>query len=116
MNVRDAGHIYEVENSDGPGFQEIRFVRRRDGVGELLDHAQREPGILSQELLRVLIDRTLYLFAEAPCDEDTVIVEKLRDCLRLYESRAARRHIEKLSKPEKAPVCPTCGHMLCGHA
>jgi hypothetical protein len=66
-------------------------------------------------LLRVAIDRTLYLYAEAPCDEDTRVVEHLRAALVLYESRAARRSIEKLSKPEQAEVCPICHHVLCQH-
>lgn len=113
MRVMDSGHIYELENVDGPGSQELRFVRRRDGHGE--PTSSREPGILTQELLRVAIDRTLYLYAEAPCDEDTEILDCLRNALSLYESRAARRTIEKLSKPEEAPRCPVCGHILCLH-
>ncbi|MCA1571174.1 MAG: hypothetical protein LC798_12825 [Chloroflexi bacterium] len=100
MKILEPGHVYAVENVDGPGKQEIRFVRRRDGKGEPLPEST--PGVLTQELLRVCIDRTLYLYAEAPCDEDTEIIEKLRDCLVLYESRAARRAIERLPKPEQA--------------
>lgn len=100
---------------DGDGEQRVEFVRRRDGVGEVLPPAARRPGILTQELLRVAIDRTLYLYAEAPCAEDTEIVDMLRKCLALYESRAARRSIEKLSKPERAEPCPICGHLLCFH-
>lgn len=115
MKCIQPGHVYDVENADAPGTQRIRFVRRRDNVGEPLPDHLLHPGILSQELLRVLIDRTLYLYAEAPCDEDTEIVEALRRCLTLYESRAARRYIERLSKPEKAEVCPVCHHILCGH-
>ena len=58
---------------------------------------------------------TLYLNDEDPCAEDIEIVHKLRDCLRLYESRAARRTIEKLTMPEKADACPLCHHLLCAH-
>jgi hypothetical protein len=115
MLVIAPGHVYTLENVDGTGRQRISFVRRRDAVGELLPPELRIEGILGQELLRVLIDRTLYLYAEAPCDEDTRIIEKLRECLVLYEARAARRSIEKLSKPEVAPTCEKCGHMLCMH-
>lgn len=121
MRVIDNGHIYELDEVDHDGtdlrdVQQIRFVRRRDGRGELLPESQREPGILTQEILRVAIDRTLYLYAEDPCDEDTEIVKHLRAALVLYESRAARRNIEKVSKPEEKEVCPKCHHMLCfGH-
>lgn len=115
MKVIESGHVYVVEDADGDSTQTIRFVRRRDEIGEPLPKGYRAPGILSQELLRVLIDRTFYLYEEAPCDEDTQIIEKLRECLQLYESRAARRTIEKLSKPEEAEVCPLCHHILCLH-
>ena len=115
MRVLVAGHVYALENVDGDSEQVVSFVLRRDTVGEPLPPEARTKGALAQELLRVLIDRTLYLYAEAPCDEDTAIIEKLRDCLSLYEARAARRTIEKLSKPELADVCPHCGHILCLH-
>jgi hypothetical protein len=115
-----AGHVYEVENVDSdtfpPGVQRIEFVQRRDGAGELLPEHLRQEGILSQELLRVLIDRTLYLNAENPCREDVEIVDSLRDVLRAYEARAARRSIEKLSMPERRPRCPICHHLLCFHS
>lgn len=117
MRVIDPGHIYHVHDSDSPDgtTQDIVFVRRRDDNGELLPPERREPGILTQELLRVAIDRTLYLNAEAPCDEDVKIINHLRSALSLYESRAARRTIEKLSKPEAADVCSKCHHILCLH-
>lgn len=115
MRIIEAGHLYAVENIGGSGEQYIRFVRRRDDHGELLDGTRRTPGILTQELLRVAIDRTLYLYAEAPCDEDTRIVDYLRMALVLYESRAARRTIEQLGKPEEAEVCVVCHHILCKH-
>lgn len=116
MKVREPGHVYELRNVDGGGTQLIRFVRRRGENGELLPPEGRAEGILTQELLRVAIDRTLYLYAEAPCDEDTLIVEHLRSALLLYESRAARRTIEKIAKPELADVCDICHHILCGHS
>jgi hypothetical protein len=114
MKHVEAGHVYDVENVDGTGTQRIRFVRRRDADANKLDRF--EPGILAQELLRVLIDRTLYLNAEAPCVEDVEIVEKLRDCLRLYEARAARRSIERVPMIERAPTCDECGHIRCEHS
>jgi hypothetical protein len=116
MRIVEPGHLYAAENVGGSGEQHIRFVRRRDDHGELLDGSHRSPGILTQELLRVAIDRTLYLYAEAPCDEDTRIIEHLRAALVLYESRAARRSIEKLAKPEEADVCGICHHVLCQHS
>jgi hypothetical protein len=113
MNVLTPGHIYEIHNVDSPtnSTQRIEFVQRRSDDAKLLEVYKE--GILAQELLRVLIDRTLYLNAEAPCIEDIEIVEMLRTCLQKYETRAARRSIEKLSMPEMQDVCSRCHHMLC---
>jgi hypothetical protein len=115
VNVVVSGHVYDVQNVDGDGTQRIAFVLRRDPEARVLPAGERDEGILSQELLRVLIDRTLYLNAEAPCAENGEIVDALRRCLRLYESRAARRTIEKLPMPELQDVCEECQHVLCLH-
>jgi hypothetical protein len=117
MKIIEPGHVYRVQHVDGHPLRstEICFVRRRGSDGRLLPEAQRSSGILGQELLRVLIDRTLYLNAEDPCTEDVEIVGKLRECLRLYEARAARKTIEKMPMPERADACPICHHLLCDH-
>lgn len=114
MRVIEPGHIYEIFNVDGDGEQRITFVRRRDSDGEITSQ-DRHPGILGQELLRVLINRTLFLSEEDPCVEDVEIVNKLRECLQRYESRATRRTIEKFSMPERSDACPICHHLLCNH-
>lgn len=115
MRVIRPGHVYELDNVDGDDKQHIYFVTRRDENGELLPEGLRSEGILTQELLRVAIDRTFYLYAEAPCDEDTEIIEHLRAALTLYETRAARRHIERLSMIERVVPCPDCGHIHPNH-
>lgn len=115
MRILDTGHVYEVHNVDGPGTQLITFVRRRGDDAQLLPERDRHAGILCQELLRVLVDRVRFLNDEDPCVEDTEIIHHLRDSLRLFESRAARRTIEKLPMPELADACPICHHILCAH-
>lgn len=115
MRVVEPGHVYEVQNVDGDGVQRIEFVRRRDDEAVVLAQAERRQGILTQELLRVAIDRTLYLNAEGPCAENVEIIDCLRRALSLYESRAARRTVEKHAMIERADVCEVCQHMLCTH-
>lgn len=115
MKIIEPGHIYDVENVDGPGTQRITFVRRRSHDGRLLRDASRHAGILCQELLRVVIDRTRYLNDEDPCHEDVEIINALRGALRSFEARAARRTIEKMPMPELADACPICHHLLCDH-
>lgn len=116
MKVLDPGHLYEVENVGGMGTQKIQFVRRRGWDAELLPEEDKIDGIQSQELLRVLIDRTLHLHAEQAWHENVDIINHLRDALRLYETRASKRHLEKLGMPERADFCGECGHIFCfGH-
>lgn len=115
MKVIEPGHVYELRNVDGDNTQTIRFVRRRGDEATLLPADERDEGILTQELLRVAIDRTLYLNAEAPCPENVEIVNNLRSCISLYEARAARRTIEKQPMIERTDVCEICQHVLCDH-
>lgn len=115
MRIIEPGHVYEVENVDGDGVQRIEFVRRRGDDAELLPERLRREGILSQELLRVLIDRTLYLGAEAAWHENIEILTSLRKALQVYEARAAAATIYKTPMPERMPGCPICGHVLCLH-
>jgi hypothetical protein len=115
VRVIEPGHVYEVQNVDGDGTQRIEFVRRRDDEAAMLPQEARHEGILTQELMRVCIDRTLYLNAEAPCAENVTIIDNLRECLKLYEMRAARRSIEKLPMPERQDVCEICQHIFCHH-
>jgi hypothetical protein len=113
MKIIEPGHIYKVENVDGHGTQIIKFVRRRDDNADVLPPDQRREGIQSQELLRVLIDRTIYLHNENPWHENVQVIQMLRECLRLYDSRAARASLKKLNMPEKHKPCNECGHILC---
>jgi hypothetical protein len=83
MKIIEPGHIYKVENVDGHGTQIIKFVRRRDDNADVLPH------------------------------ENVQVIQMLRECLRLYDSRAARASLKKLNMPEKHKPCNECGHILC---
>lgn len=115
MRVIEPGHVYAVQNIDGPGEQIIRFVRRRDASADKLAEEAWEEGILCQELFRVLIHRIQYLDSEAPHPVNVEATLALRKALTGFEARAAQRTIEKLPMPERAVVCSECQHMLCTH-
>lgn len=108
MRVLAEGHVYEVQNIDGDGSQTIHFVRRIP-KGQAFQHE----GILMQELIRVLIDRTNFLNAQVPCHENVTILNNLRESLILLESRAARRKLERATYPERIEFCEFCGHVFC---
>lgn len=108
MRIIAPGHKYALKNMDGGGEQVLTFVRR-------IPKEDAHRGVLLQEVIRVLIDRVFFLYGQVPCDEDTQILTKLRECLVLLETRASRRSIEHILYPECEPTCEQCGHMLCFH-
>lgn len=124
MQVIDPGHVYTVRNydvEDRTGFeeivQEITFMKR-EGEG-YPGNEGHHPGTNCQELLRVLIDRVIYLDNQIPCHQDTEIVGLLNRILYMFEQRAAQRHGRRVTvyigdtSFYKVPACPVCGHIQC---
>jgi hypothetical protein len=117
MKCIDPGHGYTVANYDGyPGnVQYITFMKRQ-GTG-YPGNTSSYSGTNCQELVRVLIDRVIYLDNQIHCYHNTVILFLLRCTIWLLESRAARRHHRKISTSllsiEKEVTCTTCGHIQC---
>lgn len=117
MRVIDPGHEYEAEGVATPFIQRIVFVKNR---GEKYPGNTGEPhgGVLCQELLRILIDRTAYLNAQGSCAETEHALANLRSALGWYEARAARCRGDHINLPhadslEREPTCPVCGHNAC---
>lgn len=90
IKVVEKGHVYHVESKQQTFSQKIIFFK---------DLPQGDPsnhdGILCQDLLRVLLDRINELNAQVPCVENVAIINNLREALILFETRAARRSLEK---------------------
>lgn len=120
MRRHDPGHYYAVDCYDGGGEQHIHFMKRV-GEGYPGNEGASHGGTNCQELLRVLIDRVLYLDGQAPCIENVSILTSLRIALAEFERRAARRHglPSQIGHPdliEQYPTCRQCGHIVCnGH-
>jgi hypothetical protein len=64
----------------------------------MVSHPLEWSGINTQELIRVLIDRTEYLNALGPCEESENAIYWLTMALYEYEARAWRRKQQKLNK------------------
>ena len=119
--VLDAGHRYELFALDGAHQQELRFVKRFDlgrpwrFPGNMNGHA----GTTLQGVLRVLIDRVLYLQNQIWAIENVLLLFLLRCSLWCLEFRAARRHGRSywhgITFASTAPMCPKCGHTVCEH-
>ena len=101
MKVLDKGHIYECHQLDG-GKQTITFMKR---TSDAVHYTKEWGGLQSQELLRVLIDRTKFVDKILPCKETKTALYHLRMALFWYEVRAYRRKKLKVNKTSsKHPV------------
>lgn len=117
MKVLDPGHRYALASIDGDAGQVLSFVKR-EGPG-YPGNAGSHPGTTTQEVLRALLDRTLYVEAQISAPENALVLAHLREAILLLEQRAARRHglpLETTAEGiEDLPACLRCGHVVCGH-
>jgi len=89
------GHLYRVPYLEHPGFLLVRFIRRSS---DMVCHPLEWPGVNTQELIRVLIDRTEYPNSLGPCEESENAIYWLTMALYEYEARAWRRKQQLLNK------------------
>lgn len=92
MKVLEKGHIYEPMNRDSgegrpPIDQKITFINKESG--------QEHDGTTTQEVIRILIDRTRHCANCMPHPNNERIVYHLRMALVLHEARALERKVEK---------------------
>lgn len=93
MKVLEKGHIYEPQNRtpegffDEPPMQTIKFVNKQPG--------QEHSGTTTQEVIRILLDRTRHCANCMPHPNNERIIYHLRMALVLHEARALERKTEK---------------------
>ena len=116
MRVIDPGHEYILDALDGGEQQRLLFVKREgpNYPGNVGGHA----GLLTQEVIRALIDRCKYMNAQGSCAETDIILASLRTALMAFEVRAARCRgvsidLKGLGEIEDIPTCSKCGHIQC---
>lgn len=92
MNVLEVGHIYQPQYRTPEGDRvdsdrTILFVNRQPG--------QEHDGTTTQEVIRVLLDRTRHCANCMPHPNNERIIYHLRMALVLHEARALERKTEK---------------------
>ena len=85
----DKGHIYRIQTPKG-GVQTITFIKRSSGM---IQHENEWPGLLTQEVLRSLIDYSKYHNSKSAKEE----ISNLRSAFYRYEARAWLRKQEKIN-------------------
>lgn len=106
MRVKEQGHIYELNNLDGPPWtQKIVFVNREDNP---------HWGTQTQEVIRALIDRTQHCDSCLRWKGNDEIIYHLRMALVLHESRALQRKVEKHELLPERVELDGDGHFIIG--
>ena len=116
MHVVDSGHKYILDSLDGELLQTLTFVKREGP--KYPGNRGSHPGTTSQEVLRALIERSIYVNFQQPCAETEAVTELLKAALYLLEVRAARTHGRVLDVPMLEVMlgkakCRGCGHVGC---
>lgn len=86
MLVFERGHVYHLKEVPWGESSEVQIIRFRN-----VEPGKRVPGVTTQEILRVLIDRTHYCNNCLPHPVNERIIHHLRMALVLHESRALER-------------------------
>lgn len=87
MLINRPGHIYFLEHVGGPGTTQVVFQDR--------ESPEPQEGVTTQEVIRMLIDRTNYCDSCLPHAVNKLIVQKFREIIALHEARALIRKVEK---------------------
>ena len=116
MKILDPGHAYQIDALDGGPPQTIYFTKREGPNYPGNEGAHGGP--ITQEFLRAILDRCIYMNNQGSCAETDVIIASLRTAILMFEVRAARCRgtaieLSRLSDIELRPTCPTCGHIQC---
>lgn len=123
MEVLDPGHTYRLASLDGPMssgrlLDILQFVKREgDGYPGNVGHYH---GTTTQEVLRALIDRTMYVDGQIYDPRNESVLYHLRRAIYLLEERAADRHGRsfvltgaQVGAIENMLTCEKCNHIGC---
>jgi hypothetical protein len=116
MEIVDPGHKFLLKAYDN-GEPQVLVFMKREGTGYPFNVGHYS-GTNCQEVIRALIERVKYLQHQVACEKNERIIQLLRECLKLFEERAAERRGQSLPEApfedfELLPTCAGCGHVFC---
>lgn len=89
MKVLTIAHKYELDSFEGTAPQVLQFIEKdKNENGEFVT---LNDGTTNEEVLRMLIDRTMQLNHKFPCIENTKAIEHMELALNYFEERTAKR-------------------------
>ena len=96
MIIVDYGHKYKIKNLKIKGYQTVSFYK--DGK---INKSKTKKGTSNQEVLRMLINRVLFLEEQKHHYLNKKIIKHLRKALILHEMRHLDRKVDKNEKIEE---------------
>lgn len=96
MKVHTAGHLYELANFENAGTPQLLQFIHKEPKGETTELITVAEGTTNEEVLRVLIDRMIFLQAKFPCRENAIVITKLEESLMWLEKRTADRKLRNV--------------------
>lgn len=88
MQIEDPGHSYLLDAFDGGRPVRLAFIWKEQIDGQFVTVRD---GTTNEEVLRALIDRTKFLDAKAPCEENAEAISAMIVALEAFEKRTAAR-------------------------
>ena len=114
----DAGHDFLLASLDGTTPVRLTFVKRCHPPEKFPGNTNAYPGTTSQEVMRALIRRAIYVDWQAEHPVNAAIIERERQNIYELEQRAAERHgrtlalsRREIARIETLPICGECGHI-----
>lgn len=107
MEVLEKGHIYKPQNREidsGCENQAITFINKEKG--------REHGGTTTQEVIRILLDRTRHCANYMPHRNNEQIIYHLQMALVLHEARALERKVEKGEYMPEYIATGNDGHFL----
>jgi hypothetical protein len=95
VKIIEAGHIYQF----GVGGY-LSFLKRGDGSGGDITH----DGTTNEKVIAALIDRMEYLDAKLPCEENKMVLIRLKQALAWLNERASVRLAQDVQGTNKPHV------------
>ena len=99
MKILKPGHKYELENFESPKLQgqEIQFIEKEQDSNNLSGpYITINDGCTTEEVLKVLINRNIFLQRILPCKESEIAVDKMEEALMWLNKRTEDRLIRKV--------------------
>lgn len=97
MKTITEGHLYALDSFEGTITQRLQFIHKMPKTGANGSELKTiMDGTTNEEVLKVLINRMQYLQNKMACEENAIVIIKLKESLMWLEKRTRDRLTRKV--------------------